>query len=61
LKERFPRSPFVQYTKGETCGLVGFDKALSEDEIAYVKEHLKTLGGKDIVWSNLDGEHPFDR
>lgn len=59
LKERFPRSPFVQYTRGQTWGLVGFDKTLSEDELAYVKEHIKTLSGKDVTWSILDGESLF--
>ncbi|PCH43220.1 hypothetical protein WOLCODRAFT_138250 [Wolfiporia cocos MD-104 SS10] len=50
LKERFARAPFVQYKSGETSGLVAFDKALNEDEITYVKEHLKTLDGKEVSW-----------
>ncbi|KZT68546.1 hypothetical protein DAEQUDRAFT_738607 [Daedalea quercina L-15889] len=56
LKERFPRVPYVKHTRGESSGLVGFDKTLTEDEIAYVKEHLKTLGGKEVVWSIPDEE-----
>ncbi|KAH9929404.1 uncharacterized protein B0H18DRAFT_997012 [Fomitopsis serialis] len=56
LKERFPRAPYVKHTRGESSGLVGFEKALTEDEIAYVKEHLKTLGGKDVSWSIPDEE-----
>lgn len=55
MKERFPRTPFVKHTRGESSGLVGFEKPLSEDEIAYVKEHIKTLGGKEVTWSIPDG------
>ena len=47
----------MQYSKGDTWGLVGFDKALSEEEITFVKEHIKTLGGKEVTWSHLDGEY----
>lgn len=57
LKERFARAPFVQYNKGDTWGLVGFDKELSEDEVAYVKEHIKTLSSKDVTWVVPDGKH----
>ncbi|EED82858.1 predicted protein [Postia placenta Mad-698-R] len=56
LKERFARVPFVKNTRGESSGLVGFDKALTEDEISYVKEHLKTLSGKEVTWSVPDEE-----
>lgn len=58
LKERFPRTPFVKHTRGEASGLVGFEKPLSEDEIAYVKEHIKTLGGQEVTWSVPDGTLP---
>ncbi|CCM04101.1 uncharacterized protein FIBRA_06261 [Fibroporia radiculosa] len=57
LKERFARVPYVKYTRGEPSGLLGFDKTLAEDEIAYVKEHLKTLSGKEVAWSVPDGKH----
>ncbi|KAI0369515.1 hypothetical protein BV20DRAFT_1020563 [Pilatotrama ljubarskyi] len=56
LKERFARAPFVKYNKGDSWGLVGFDKALSEDDVNYVKENLKTLSGKEITWSIPDEE-----
>lgn len=56
LKERFSRAPFVQYNKGDTWGLVGFDKSLSEEEISYVKEHIKTLGSKEITWTLPGGK-----
>ncbi|TFY69879.1 hypothetical protein EVG20_g2963, partial [Dentipellis fragilis] len=51
LKERFARAPFVKYTRGEDSGLVGFDKALGEDDIAFVKEQVPKLNGKDVTWS----------
>ncbi|KAI0830362.1 hypothetical protein BC628DRAFT_1532193 [Trametes gibbosa] len=51
LKERFARAPFVKYNKGDSWGLVGFDKTLSEEDLTYVKENLKKLSGKDISWS----------
>lgn len=56
MKERFSRPPFIKYTTGDTWGLVGFDKALSEDDIQYVKEHVKALGSKPITWSLPDGK-----
>ncbi|KAI0758851.1 hypothetical protein C8Q74DRAFT_1300277 [Fomes fomentarius] len=58
LKERFARAPFVKYTRGETWGLVGFDKVLAEDDVQYVRENLTTLGGRDVVWSVPDGQSP---
>ncbi|OBZ74753.1 La [Grifola frondosa] len=56
LRERFSRAPFVKYTKGDSWGLVGFDKALSEDEITHVKDSLKTLSGKEVTWTVPDEE-----
>ncbi|KAN0138525.1 hypothetical protein V8E53_003513 [Lactarius tabidus] len=61
LKERFSRAPFVKFTKGEDAGLVGFDKALDEDDIAFVKEKIPTLNGKPITWElpEEEDEHAF--
>ena len=56
LKERFSRAPFVKYSKGDTSGLVGFDKALSEEDLAYVKEHIATLGSKVVTWEVPSGK-----
>ena len=56
LKERFARVPFVQYNKGDTWGYVAFDKALSEEDVAYVKEKIGTLNSKPVTWAYLDGE-----
>jgi lupus La protein len=55
LQERFSRAPYIQHNRGDDWGLVGFDKTLAEDEIAYVKENLKTLDSKDITWSTPEG------
>ena len=49
----------MKYTKGDDWGLVGFDKALSEEDIAYVKEHIKTLSSKEVTWSVPDGESVY--
>jgi lupus La protein len=37
--------------------LVGFEKAITEEEIAYVKENVTKLNGKEVSWSVPDGEH----
>ncbi|KAN0136574.1 hypothetical protein V8E53_005621 [Lactarius tabidus] len=61
LKERFSRAPFVRFTKGDDAGLVGFDKALDEDDIAFVKEKIPTLNGNPITWElpEEEDEHAF--
>ena len=58
LKERFARVPFVQYNKGDSWGYVAFDKALTEEDVSYIKEKLSTLGSKLVTWSFLDGMFP---
>ena len=55
LKERFARAPFVKFTKGDDAGLVGFDKALDEDDIAFVKEKIPMLNRKPITWELPEG------
>lgn len=65
LRERFARVPYIQFSKGDDFGLVGFEKALKEDEIEYVKESLKTVNSKEVVWTIPDGTcfidpHPRD-
>ena len=47
--------PYIQYDKGNDWGLVGFDKTLSEDDITFVKENIKTLNSNDISWSASEG------
>ncbi|KAI9435818.1 hypothetical protein H4582DRAFT_2112245 [Lactarius indigo] len=56
LKERFSRAPFVKFTKGDDAGLVGFDKALVEEDLAFVREKLPTLNGKPITWELPEGK-----
>jgi hypothetical protein len=34
---------------------VGFDKSLTEEDIAFVKENVKKMNDKDIVWSVPEG------
>jgi len=55
LKERFSRAPFVKFTKGDDAGLVGFDKALDEEDIAFVKEKIPTLDGNPVIWEIPEG------
>ena len=60
LKERFSRAPYIQYNRGDNWGLVGFDRALTEEDIAHVKENLKTLSSKEVTWSIPDGNACLD-
>ena len=55
LKERFSRAPFVKFTKGEDTGLVGFDKALDTEDIAFVEEKIPMLNGKPVTWEIPEG------
>jgi hypothetical protein len=55
LRERFARVPYIQFSKGDDFGLVGFDKALTEDEIDYVKTNLKTVNSNEVQWSIPEG------
>jgi lupus La protein len=50
--------PYIKHEKGESSGLLGFDKELSEEDIAFVKETLKGQGGDSVVWSIAGGEPP---
>jgi lupus La protein len=43
--------PYIQYNAGDDWGLLGFDKSLTEEEIGFVKETLKTIDGKDVEWA----------
>ncbi|KLO15596.1 hypothetical protein SCHPADRAFT_902232 [Schizopora paradoxa] len=56
LTERFERPPFVKYTKDSEYGLLAFNKALSEEDIAFVKEKAKTIDSKEITWSPAEEE-----
>ncbi|GLB44463.1 putative protein with domain in the RNA-binding Lupus La protein; unknown function [Lyophyllum shimeji] len=52
IKEKFEgRAPFIKYARGEDAGLVGFHKALTEDEIATVRESIKTINSHPVTWT----------
>ncbi|KAF8056037.1 hypothetical protein FPV67DRAFT_1534911 [Lyophyllum atratum] len=52
IKEKFEgRAPFIKYARGEDSGLVGFHKALTEEEIETVREAIKTINSKPVTWS----------
>jgi hypothetical protein len=55
LKERFGRAPFVKFTKGEDSGMAGFDKALDDEDLAFVKEKIPTLNGSPVTWQLPEG------
>ncbi|KAG6864902.1 hypothetical protein C0991_006472 [Blastosporella zonata] len=55
IKEKFEgRAPFIKYARGDNAGLVGFHKALSEEEIQVVKDSIKTINSKEVTWSVPD-------
>jgi lupus La protein len=56
LKDHFSRQPYIKHEKGDTTGLLGFDQALTEDDINFVKETLKGKGGDSVVWSVIKGQ-----
>jgi len=55
LRERFARVPYIQFSKGDDFGLVGFDKALTDDEIEYVKTNLPTVNSQQVQWTVPEG------
>ncbi|KAJ7098185.1 hypothetical protein B0H15DRAFT_824526 [Mycena belliarum] len=55
LKEKFGRPPFIKHSTGASAGLVGFHKALTEEEIQFVKATVPKLGDREVVW-DLAGE-----
>jgi len=60
LRDRFERVPYIQHNRGDSWGLLGFDKKLTEEEIQFVKDNCK-VEGKTINWSipPEDEEHEF--
>lgn len=56
MKERFDgRAPFIKYSRGDNHGLVGFNKTLSEEDITYIKEAIKTINGNEVTWTLPSG------
>jgi lupus La protein len=56
LKTKFDnRAPYIKYSRGDDSGLVGFQKALTEDEITFVKETIKTINKKPVTWTTPSG------
>lgn len=50
LRDRFERVPYIQHNRGDSWGLLGFDKKLAEEDIQFVKDNCK-IEGKTINWS----------
>lgn len=55
MRDRFERPPFIKYSRGDDFGFLGFDKCLSEEDISFVREHLKTINDQEVSWDILDG------
>jgi len=56
VKERFDgKAPFIKYSRGDNHGLVGFHKTLSEEDITYIKETIKTINGNEVTWTLPNG------
>lgn len=56
LKERYARAPFIKYERGEDSGLVGFDRALTDEDVEFVRGAVKTINGKPVTWEFIEGE-----
>ena len=56
MKERFDgKAPFIKYSRGDNHGLVGFHKTLSEEDITYIEEAIKTINGNEVTWTLPNG------
>jgi len=55
LRDRFERVPYIQHNRGDSWGLLGFDKKLTEEDIQFVKDNSK-IEGKTINWSIPPGD-----
>ncbi|KAF8522761.1 hypothetical protein BU17DRAFT_64220 [Hysterangium stoloniferum] len=56
LKERFQRPPYVKYQRGDDFGLLGFDKTLSDEDIAFIREQLEIVNDNVVEWEVPDEE-----
>ncbi|CAE6477632.1 unnamed protein product [Rhizoctonia solani] len=56
LKDKFSPLPFIKMDKGATEGVFGFGKALSEEDIAFLKEKVPKIGGGEVTWELLSEE-----
>ncbi|KAE9389442.1 hypothetical protein BT96DRAFT_866347 [Gymnopus androsaceus JB14] len=57
LKDIFEgRTPYIDYTRGQNDGLVGFHKELSDEDILAVKKAVRTINGNEITWSSINEE-----
>jgi lupus La protein len=55
IKQKFDgKAPFIKYTTGDDFGLVGFHKVLSEEDVATIKETVKTINSHEVDWSIAD-------
>lgn len=52
--KQLTRAPFTKHVTGDEWGLVGFAKALMEEDI---KENVRKLSHSEVKWDITDGSH----
>ena len=57
MKERFQIAPYIKFDKDAdpTSALVGFSKALSDEDVIFIKDTIKKVDGRDITWDAAEG------
>lgn len=56
LREHFKHAPFIQFERGTHHGYMEFDKKMDENDLKFVMDTLKDIGGRKATWSRVDGE-----
>ncbi|TFK29163.1 hypothetical protein FA15DRAFT_664482 [Coprinopsis marcescibilis] len=52
IKEIFDgKAPYIKFQRGDNFGLVGFHKALTEEEVTKVQEAIKTINKNAVTWT----------
>ena len=59
LRDRFERVPYIQHNRGDSWGLLGFDRKLEDEDVQFVKDNCK-VEGKTINWSIPQGVFSLD-
>lgn len=60
MKDKFEHPPFIKFDRGASFGLVGFSRALSDEDLAFIKEKVTKVSGKEVSWVPAEGtSSPF--
>lgn len=59
LKDYFGISPFIKFEKDAdpTSALVGFSRALTDEDVTYVKTQVKKVDDREITWEDAEGKY----